>query len=83
MSFKIGKRERESVSVCNNNVFFVYFVFFIREFYNLNKNSEELRIKDLDEVDSGYFAVEYNNQWHRVEPYDTRMGEAVRVNDHS
>lgn len=50
-----------------------------REFYARNKNSDELKIKDLDEVDSGYFAVEFNNQWHRVEPYDTRMGEAVRV----
>lgn len=53
---------------------------FFRKFYALPKNSEELKIKKVDEAESGYFAVEFQGQWHRVEPYDTPMGEAIRVN---
>lgn len=50
-----------------------------REFYTRNKNSAELKITDPDDIAGGYFAVEYNNQWHRVEPHDERWGEAIRV----
>lgn len=57
----------------------VVLLLFYRDFYTRNKHLEELKIKDLDETDSGYFAVEFEKQWHRVEPYDTRMGEAIRV----
>lgn len=52
---------------------------FFRKFYSVKKNSEELKIKSVDEADSGYFAVEFLGQWHRVEPYDTPMGAAIRV----
>lgn len=45
----------------------------------MKKNSEELKIKSVEEADSGYFAVEFLGQWHRVEPYDTPMGAAIRV----
>lgn len=45
-----------------------------------NQNSEELKLKHIDEAGRGYFAAEFNNQWYRVEPFDSPIGAANRVN---
>lgn len=64
---------------CVSNAFCFCSVDSFREFYDRNKNAAEFKVTNPDDVDGGYFAVEYMNQWHRVEPLDERMGEAIRV----
>lgn len=48
-------------------------------FYNRNKDSDEYKVTDPDVASVGYYATFFERQWHRIELYDMRMGEAVRV----
>lgn len=59
--FKNGKINKyHTYEEMNFAMFFACFYFqYFKEFY-ANKNSEELKIKQVDEADSGYFAVKFN-----------------------
>lgn len=53
-------------------------IFIFRQFYTANKNSPELKVKDIEGGD--YFAACFDYEWYRVDIYDTnRLGEAVQV----
>lgn len=62
---------------------FFYVIWYInplsRVYYTQNKKLDKLKVTDPDQMDDQYFAALYGHLWRRVELFDVRMGESVRV----